>query len=421
EARKKHSKYLTKQAGLSNNAWNYQSKEYLDGFLIETVRVNALQTEDVNPTLEEVTKFATSGAENGEESLDLAALAATLKTSAASEFLPGDKVEIFRGEQKGVSGRSMQVYGDVVKIRVDSGNGGLSGQTLEAPIKDLRKLFKEGDHVKVIGGSKYTDEVGLVVKTRDDRVTLLTDSNNTEVTVFSKDLREATDSGGAGADSKFTLFDLVQLDPATIGCVVKVDRESLRVMDQNGSVRTLLPSNISNKLERRRNIAATDRDGNELKHEDMVKEYSGEQKSGRVLHIHRNFVFAQNRERLDNAGVWVNRFNQVQVVAAKGGKPAGAGGLDLTRMNPAVKPNGLGPNAMPPPQAKGRDRLIGKTVKIRTGPNKGMIGIVKDSTDIDAKVELHAKNKIIPVKKEMLALVDAKSGQTIEGGIQQLL
>ncbi|KAK5126547.1 hypothetical protein LTR85_009481 [Meristemomyces frigidus] len=419
EAKKRHGKYLSKQGGLSGSNWTYQNKEYIDGFLLEPFRLNALQTEDVNPTLEEVTKFATSSTDDGAENLDLAALAATLKTSTANEFLPGDKVEVFRGEQKGVTGHSVQVYGDVVKVKVDPGNGALSGGHIEAPIRDLRKLFREGDHVKVIGGSKYTDEVGMVVRTKDDRVTLLTDSNQSEITVFSKDLREATDSGGAAADSKFDLFDLVQLDAATVGCVIKVDRESLRILDQNSSVRTMLPSNISNKIEKRRNAVATDRDGNEMKSDDTIKEYSGEQKSGRVLHLHRNFVFAQTRERAENAGVWVSRHANVQVVAAKGGKAA-SGGVDLTKMNPALKQNGASPSPMPPPQAKGRDRLIGKSVKIRTGPNKGMIGLVKDASPDEAKVELHAKNKTLTMKKDMLTLIDPNTGNAIPDGIRSL-
>ena len=415
EARKRHSKYLSRPGGLGNNIWTYQGKEYIEGFFVETFRVNALQTDNVNPTLEEVTKFA-AGAEDGTENLDLAALAATLKQSTATDYLPGDKVELFRGEQKGVTGRAVEVYGDVVKMKVDS-KGALRGQTIEAPIKDLRKLFREGDHVKVIGGSKYFDEVGMVVRTKDDRVTILTDANQQEVTVFSKDLREATDSGGNVSGSKYALFDLVQLDAATVGCVIKVDRESLRVLDQNGSVRTMLPSAISNRLEKKRlGAVATDRDGNEMKIDDTIKEFSGEQKQGRVLHLHRNYVFAQNRERTENNGVFVARHTNVVTVVAKGGRLTGQNGVDLTKMNPALKQNGaLGAPNMPPPQQRGRDRWIGKSVKIVTGTSKGLIGIVKDANDLTAKVELHAKNKQITINKQALKLIDSHTGEAMKG------
>ncbi|KAM3415222.1 Transcription elongation factor SPT5 [Cercospora zeina] len=408
EAKRKHGRYLSHKGGLSGNSWTYQGKEYIDGFLIDNFKIGHLQTEDVNPTLEEVTKFA-AATEDGTENLDLAALAATLKAGVGADYLPGDKVEVFRGEQKGVTGRATEVYNEVIKIRVDS--GALAGQIIEAPIKDLRKLFKEGDHVKVIGGSKYQDEVGMVVRLRDDRITILTDSNQQEITVFAKDLREATDSGGAVGASKYDLFDLVQLDASTVGCVVKVDRESLRVVDQLGSVRALLPTAISNKIEKRRDGApATDHHGNEIKAEDTIREPSGEQREGKVLHIHRGYVFAQSRESRENAGVFVARNNNVITVAAKGGRS----GPDLTKMNQALKgPNGGAAPPMPPPVQRGRDRLIGRTVKIKVGPMKAMIGIVKESSDAGALVELHSKNKKVTMPKEKLSVIDATSGQVI--------
>lgn len=408
EARKKHQKYLNSGGGLSKNTWLYQNKTYVDGFLVDTFRINALDTENVNPTLEEVTRFA-AGAEDGTENLDLNALAATLKTSAGADYLPGDQVEIFRGEQKGLIGRAKEVYGDVVKMKIDQGP--LAGKTVEVPTRDLRKLFREGDHVKVIGGSKYQDEVGMVVRIKDDRVTILTDSNQQEISVFSKDLREATDSGGTVGVSKYDLFDLVQLDAATVGCVVKVDRESLKVMDQIGSVRTLLPSNIPSKVEKPRHGASTstDRLNNEIHEQDVIKEYGGEGKTGPVLHVHRGYVFARSLEIRDNAGVFVARANNVELASAKGGRV----GPDITKMNTTLKPNGGGAMPMPPPQQKGRDRLIGRSVKIRAGALKSMIGIVKDSTDSTAIIELHAKNKKVTIEKSKLAVIDPKTATVI--------
>ena len=408
EAKRKHGRYLSKKTGLSGNSWSYQGKDYIDGFLVDDFKVAHLLVEDVNPTLEEVTKFA-AATDDGTENLDLAALAQTLKAGVGADYLPGDKVEIYRGEQKGVTGRATQVYNDVIKIEVDSGV--LAGKTIEAPIKDLRKLFKEGDHVKVIGGSKFQDEVGMVVRIRDERITILTDSNQQEITVFAKDLREASDSGGAVGATKYDLFDLVQLDASTVACVVKVDRESLRVLDQLGSVRALLPSAVSNKIEKRREGApATDHQGNEIKAEDTVKEYGGEARQGKVLHVHRGYVFAQSRESRDNAGVFVARTSNVLTVAAKGGRV----GPDLTKMNQALTgKSGNAPLPMPPPVMKGRDKLIGRTVKIKVGPMKAMIGIVKESSDAGALVELHSKNKKLTMPKEKLAVIDPTTGQVI--------
>ena len=403
EAKKKHLRYLQQMSTFDKKHWQYMGETYISGFLIKDFRIQHLITENVNPTLEEVTRF-TAGAEDGTENLDLSALAATLKKGTSNEnYLPGDAVEVYEGEQQGVSGKAVAVRGDIVTIAVTDGE--LRGQTIEVPIKGLRKLFKEGDHVKVIGGSRYRDEVGMVVSIKNDTVTLLSDLSMQEITVFSKDLREASDTGVAGGLGRYDIHDLVQLDPATVGCVTKVDRESLRVLDQNGSTRSIMPSQISNKIEKRRHAVATDRNGSEIRTDDTVREIGGESKQGVILHIYRSFLFLHNREQTENSGISVVRASNVATVAAKGGRVAQSGnaGPDLNKMNPALMRNGMNGNgAMAPPKTFGRDRALGQTVTIRKGPYKGLLGIVKDTTDLEARVELHTKGKTITVPKDTL-------------------
>lgn len=403
EAKKKHLKYLQQMSTFDKKHWQYMGDTYISGFLIKDFRIQHLTTENVNPTLEEVTRF-TAGAEDGTENLDLSALAATLKKGTSNEnYLPGDAVEVYEGEQQGVSGKAIAVRGDIVTIAVTDGE--LRGQTIEVPVKGLRKLFKEGDHVKVIGGSRYRDEVGMVVSIKNDTVTLLSDLSMQEITVFSKDLREASDTGVAGGLGRYDIHDLVQLDPATVGCVTKVDRESLRVLDQNGSTRSIMPSQISNKIEKRRHAVATDRNGSEIRTDDTVREIGGESKQGVILHIYRSFLFLHNREQTENSGISVVRASNVATVAAKGGRVAQSGnaGPDLNKMNPALMRNGMNGNgAMAPPKTFGRDRALGQTVTIRKGPYKGLLGIVKDTTDLEARVELHTKGKTITVPKDTL-------------------
>ncbi|KAI9796771.1 MAG: transcription elongation factor spt5 [Piccolia ochrophora] len=416
EAKKKHLKYLQSLPGKKN--WQYLGDTYQHGFLLKEFKIQLLETENVNPTLEEVTKFA-AGAEDGTENLDLNALAASMKASSANaSYLPGDMVEVYEGEQQGICGKVMSTSGDIVTINATEGE--LKGQTIEVPVKGLRKRFREGDHVKVIGGSRFRDEVGSVVKISQDRVTIATDLTMQEITVFSKDLREASDSGKAGGLGMYDLHDLVQLDPATVGIVIKVDRETLRVLDQNGSTRSVLPSQVSNKLERRRHAVATDKNGSEIRNDDTVREVGGEGKQGIIMHIYRSFLFLHNREQTENSGVFVVRTNNVATVAAKGGRVTGASntGPDLTKMNPALQRNGAANGAMPPPtmpMSTGRDKAIGKTVTIRKGPWKGLLGIVKDTTDLDARVELHTKSKTITVRKDTLGFKEYVSICTTVG------
>ncbi|PHH93256.1 hypothetical protein CDD83_9526 [Cordyceps sp. RAO-2017] len=414
EARKRHPRHI--QGNPSTNTWSYMGDEFENGFQVKDVKIQQLVVTDVNPSLEEVTRFA-SGAEDGTENLDLKALAASLKDSnTLVTYLPGDIIEVYSGEQKGVVGKATNVQGDIVTMAVTEGD--LEGQTIEVPIKGLRKRFKIGDHVKVIGGSKFRDEVGTVVKISEDRVTLLTDQTNTEVTVFSKDLREASDIGGQGSLGQFSLHDLVQLDPTTVGCIVKVDRESLVVLDQNGDTRQVMPTQIANKLPKRKQAVAADRDGSEIRLDDKVKEFTGQQRQGKIIHIHRSYIFLHTNDSTENAGVFVTKASMVNTIAAKGGRVnAATSGPDLNAMNPALKihKNGAENKAMQPPvKTFGRDRAINQTAIIRKGPYKGLLGIVKDTTDTHARVELHTKGKTITVPRESLSFRDKTTGATID-------
>ncbi|KAI6081363.1 transcription initiation protein [Hypoxylon rubiginosum] len=410
EAKRSH---RTPTQSTTSGVWNYNGDEFERGFQVKDIKIQHLVIEDVNPTLEEVTKFA-SGGEDGVENIDLKSLAASLKDSNANvAYLPGDVVEVYEGEQKGVVGKATNVQAEIVTIEVTRGD--LRGQTIEVPTKGLRKQFSTGDHVKVIGGSRYRDEVGMVVNISEDRVTLLTDQTNTEITVFSKDLREASDIGGQGSLGQFALLDLVQLDPMTVGCIVKVDRETLVVLDQNGDTRQVMPSQIANKLPKRKLAVAADRNGAEIRPDDVVKEHGGMNRQGKIVHIHRTYVFCHTNTTNENAGIFVCKVSNVTTISAKGGRLNANAGPDLSGMNPARKlnPNGSG-NMAPPKPTFGRDKLIGQTVTIRKGGHKGALGRVKDTTDTHARIELHSRGKVISIAKTDLVVRDSVSGREIK-------
>jgi transcription elongation factor SPT5 len=166
-------KNMTRRGGLIT----YNGEDYEDGYLVKDFRIAALTTKDVNPTLEEITKFAVGTDDS--EGIDLTSLAAGIKAaSKGSSFEMGDVVELFEGEQAGVHGIVESVSNDIATIT--SSYSGLKGQTLEVPVRSLRKRFKGGDHVKVTTG-RYKDDTGMVVRVVDDEVTILSDMSMKEV------------------------------------------------------------------------------------------------------------------------------------------------------------------------------------------------------------------------------------------------
>ncbi|KAF3909510.1 hypothetical protein AA313_de0204139 [Arthrobotrys entomopaga] len=416
EAKKYHARDLSPPSYSGGRvSYTYMGDVYEDGYLVKDVRITVLQTENVNPKLEEVTRFANSG--DGNESLDLQALSQSLKASTDkyAPYQPGDMVEVYTGEQAGMVGKVIRVRADIVSMNVQEGP--LRGKDIDVPFKGLRKKFKAGDHVKVMGGSRYRDEVGMVVKIIEDRVTFLSDLSMDEITVFSRDLREASDSGGMGAATgKYDLWDLVQLNATTVACVIKIDRESLKVLDQDGVTRTLLPSQIAAKLpSKRKDAVATDRNGLEILIEDTVKEIAGgENRSGVIQHLHRGYAFIHSKElQGETGGIFVARTNNLATMIAKGGRVASSG-PDLSKM-PEIGKKPTGNNMPPPiiPRQGGRDRILGQTVHVRQGPYKGLLGIVKDATDTTARVELHSKNKTITLDKTKLGFKEGSTGRIL--------
>jgi transcription elongation factor SPT5 len=77
---------------------------------------------------------------------------------------------------------------------------------------ELKKHFKVGEHVKVIGG-RNEGETGLIVRIEENTAIILSDLTIEEITVFQRYLQlcEATASG-MDAMGHFELGDLVQIE-----------------------------------------------------------------------------------------------------------------------------------------------------------------------------------------------------------------
>ena len=348
----------------------------------------------------------------GDAGVDLNLLASASKRGLEAELQPGDHVEVFEGEQAGVQGVVNAIDGEVVVI--DSGDMALDGQKIEVPARSVHKRFKPGDHVKVLSG-KHADETGLVVKVEGGVTTFLSDLTQNEVSVFSKDIREAAEVGsGVNVIGEYELHDLVQLDPQTAGVIFKIERGSFRVLDQNGTAVTVRPHQISMRRDTSRAVAI-DHGGNEVRDGDMVKEIEhplSQFRSGQVLHIYQsNLLFLHNREYTEHGGVFVVRAINVEPLAPSTNK-----GIDTTKINPAVAnvPGAAasGATVIAAPRRGGRDIYAGKHVAITRGEYKMYRGIIKETNGNIARVELHTTNKIISVRLDAMVEKNPMTGES---------
>ncbi|KPV74247.1 uncharacterized protein RHOBADRAFT_37222 [Rhodotorula graminis WP1] len=414
-------KAYNREVSKRGNVYSFKNDEYVDGFCEKDVRISGLTIEDVHPSIDELTRFQGDNAGGADGSLDLAQIAEATRKVSKSILEPGDHVDIFEGDQKGVYGTVESIVNEVVLVAPHA-DLDLGSTKIEVPARSVRKRFSAGDHVKVMQGAN-ADETGLVVKVEGDVVTFLSDLSSTEVSVFAKDVREAAEVGaGVNVIAGYELHDLVQLDPQTAGVIIKMERDQFRILDQTGTVRALRPSQISQKIVDKFAVA-TDKDGFDIKLGETMKE--SRPRRGKVLHVYRSlFVFLHTRDALEHGGVFVSYARNLESTAPRPNKPKVGMG-----MNPAMA------GGMPQPQVQTGssfrpDQRINRRVAVTRGTYKANTGIIKDVTGQLARVELHSNNKVITVElaklKEQLpdgTLVelqerrgDGYGGATVYGG-----
>ncbi|SCV70406.1 BQ2448_1800 [Microbotryum intermedium] len=373
----------------------FRNEEYRNGYCEKLMRITGLTLEDVQPTIDEVTRFNDRKGGDGEvQAIDLSGVA---ESSGKSILQPGDHVDIIEGDQKGMYGTIETVLNDVITIAPHA-DLDLGDAKVEVPAKSVRKHFTPGDHIKVMAGSNV-DETGMVVKVQDDIVTFLSDLSMQEVDVFTKDVREAAEVGsGVNNVGQFELHDLVQLSTENVGVIFKIERDMFRVLDQSRTVRLLKPSQISGKVSTF-NAVATDHDGYDIKAGDEMKEATNVRDGlkGRVLHVYRGvFAFLYNREYAENGGVFVTYARSLVSTAPK---------AKTTRPGMGLNPDLFAVPAAPQATVNLSNRPDGRIhrrVAIAKGGLKGNVGVIKDVVGDQARVELHSQNKVVTIPLDSL-------------------
>ncbi|PIA16505.1 hypothetical protein COEREDRAFT_102199 [Coemansia reversa NRRL 1564] len=402
----------------------WKNDRFINGYLHKDMRIVSLQLDNVNPTLEEIAKFAAGEAgEDGDEQAAIAALANQAAAATmggveeanglgARDLQQGEQVEVIEGDLAGVVGVVRSVEGNnVVRIEPELGalaRGKRTG-TMSFPASQLRKRFRTGDHVKVLNG-RHANETGMVLDVADAVATVYTDVSKSEIRVLTKDLRVSSDigtsaKGGESVIVGLDVHDLVHLDGNQMGIVLKAGKDMLTVLDDRNETRAVPPRAVRPA---RGNFERTgvDFNGNALRRGDAVREAGGSHRQGTVLQVTRFSTFIKSR---DNDGAFAVRTRQVESLNAR------QNSLDpyATRnVRGGDRGRGRGRGGRVGSLRGGRDPLIGKTVIANRGPYKGYVGIVKDVMGNSVRVELHTNARVVNVEKDKL-MVRLPSGETI--------
>ncbi|XP_064477491.1 transcription elongation factor SPT5-like [Ornithodoros turicata] len=388
------------------------------GFLYKAFAISAIIADGVKPTLSELEKF-----EEQPEGLELE-LGESRKEEQGHSFAPGDNVEVAEGELVHLQGKIISIDGN--KITMIPKHEDLT-DPLDFQFHELRKYFKMGDHVKVISG-RFEGDTGLIVRVEENMVVLFSDLTMHELKVLPRDLQLCADMA-TGVDSlgQFQWGDLVQLDPQTVGVIVRLEKEHFQVLNMYGKVVQVKHQSVTKKSDARKAVAL-DSDQNQIQIRDIVKVIDGPHsgRQGEVKHIFRSFAFLHSRMMLENGGIFVCKTRHLHLAGSTrqttgpsmGGytpnsprvsspmHPSGGGGGGGHRGGGGGGGGGFG-------GGRGRGRrdseLIGQTIKITQGPYKGHIGIVKDATESTARVELHTKCQTISVDRTRISVVGSAS------------
>ena len=79
-------------------------------------RSSVLITDDVNPTLDEITQFTRRQDGGDDHVVNLSVIAEASQKAAIAVLQPGDQIEVFEGEQVGLHGVVEEVAQEVVTI-----------------------------------------------------------------------------------------------------------------------------------------------------------------------------------------------------------------------------------------------------------------------------------------------------------------
>lgn len=255
----------------------------------------------------------------------------------------------------------------------------------------------------------------MIVKIDNSTVVLFSDSTMTEIEVLISDIQASTEkSTGLNTNGIYAIHDLIKIDNQTVGIIVKVDKDTFKVLDNNGILSDMSLQQMGPKRNTRGSYTY-DKYNNMLAQNDAIRVVDGPY-AGRtavVKHVFKKAIFAHAKDLLENNGIFVVNAKMCELRGAR-----------VKALTPTNDRRGAGPG----PQrggfggfpgggfgrGRGRSRnasMITKTVKITKGPYKGYLGIVVDATDAVARVEMHTTMKTINVDVNDIAVIDGMRGE----------
>lgn len=391
--------------------WN--GNRFKNGFLIKEVKLNALETEGIIPTLEEINKFKLNVKNDGSDEVGIK----EIHSSKQTKFSKGDVVQVTRGELISLIGTVKSVKNKNVEIQVEEkeeedkseqnpdeqNNERKKDKKLKILIKIftvpddyLRKYFSIGSQVKVISGM-HMNETGVVTSVVEDTVSIYSHIVHREIKALMSDLQISyTNETGISRLGNYDLFDLVEVG-SIVGVIVQIEKEGFMILDQNAQT-NYVPIKQVGIRKNSKNASMHDAQNNVVFLGEAIKILEGPYKDliGNIKHIYRSTCFVSCPSGVqENRGIVCVKRNHI---------------LSLTHLTDESAPSATS-TQMQAPRSSFRNSVepefINKVVVITSGEWKGYRAKVKEGRGQgDYRVQLMSKARLVKIPRSHLKVVD---------------
>lgn len=339
----------------------YWNKQYFrKGFLYKYFNFKTLDIDNVVPPRDVVDKFLRPEDDDYEsiDSEDPDKELENWKKLAAEnvQLTKGDKIKVVSGDLKNLTGSVVSVNKQTVKMQPDHKD---IPQMLDLDIKMIAKHFEAGDHVCVVQG-EHEGEKGIITKIVANKCIVFSDIRKREIVALTNNCKlssQVAECVTSNIDHDYNVYDLVITTKRTVGVVLAIEKNSLKIINQSGEVENIEVVDVSTKIPQKKNVSTLDNNGNFVSIGDTVKVVEGVNKGlkGIIRYINNNTVFLHNKEFIDTLGIFVELNRNLLIL-----------GEDITN------------RGMTAPTNRRKDPLIGKVVSICRGEYKGFEAKVVD-------------------------------------------
>ena len=378
----------------------YGKFKFKNGLLIRSVRISALETENISPKDEELQNLGCFK-ENDvyKDKVYEEEIIVSQSKNSNIKYKSGDSIRFTSGDYKGITGTVISQKDEYIIAKLDLKD--VKDDEYEFKADMVTRNFRPGEIVYIKSG-KDKGNTGLVIKyVEDNQYTIYNEITKKTFTVKNTDLVLNSEIKTNNEENPvFKIGELISIKNTNIICyIIESNKFILRVVTTRNEVKQISVGEAEKKNLNKK-TTYIDGKGNPISPENVVKVINGQFKGakGTIKCIYKKYVFMHNNEYSRTNGIFCEIKDNLELL----GSELLAENTDKGKVNLRRIPNNI------------KD-LLGKTVHVVEGSWKGYNGTLIDANDKVVKLELTAKQKTIQLPFDYIKEGDINSAKDNEG------